>query len=419
MIPETQAEHLNAETEGMQVFVARQPIFDGHKHLYGYELLFRDGMTNAFPDIDGETATSRLLANSFFSIGIDRLGSGKNIFINFPQELLLKRYPTLFPKDSLIVEILEDVEPEAPVVNACREMGAEGYRIALDDFLFRTELQPLIDIADIIKIDFRCTPLDEMGALLENVSGGSLKLLAEKIETYEEFETARDLGFVYFQGYFFSKPEIVQSRDIAPSKINLIQIMAEVNKPDVSFEELEKLITRDVSMSYKLLRYINSAYFRRVQEIASIRHAIVILGMQEIQKFISLMAATELAMDKPTELIRTSIIRARFLELMGASLGSAETKSELFLLGLFSLIDAMLDNRMDRIMKNLPLPAKIKAALTEGRGELTGFLHLVVGYESGDWNACSLWASRTGIEEKKLPALYLEAVQWTQAFLGK
>ena len=301
----------------MDVYVARQPIFDSETHLYAYEFLFRDGLSNAFPDLDGDTATSRLLTNTFFTIGIDRLSGQKKFFVNFTRDLLLKRVPTMFPADSLVVEILEDVEPEAELVEACREISAAGYTVALDDFLFRPELKPLIELAHIIKIDLRQTPINRAEKLIRALGGHRLTFLAEKVETHEEFEQAKELGFELFQGYFFSKPEIVQGKDIKPAKITLLQLIQETRRPDCNIDDLDRLINRDVSLSYKLLRYINSAFFRRLMEITSIRHAIALLGERELRQFIALVATAELAQDKPQELIRSAIIRARFCELLG------------------------------------------------------------------------------------------------------
>ena len=401
----------------MEIYVARQPIFNKNKRLYGYELLFRDGLSNAFPDIDGDTATSKLLSNSFFSIGMNQLTSGKTAFINFPQSLLLKKIPMMFPSEKMIVEVLEDVDPTEQVISACNEIAKAGYSLALDDFVFKNKMQPLIELADIIKIDFMLTPIDEIQKIVNRFEGKNIKLLAEKIETYEDFKNALSMGFLYFQGYFFSKPEIISGKEIAPYKITLLQIVGEANKKDCSFEKLEKLINRDVSISYKLLRYINSAFFKRVCEISSIKHAIVLLGEMEVKRFISMVATSELASDKPDELVRASIIRARMCELLGLHSHNGADISELFLMGLFSLIDAMLDNNMEDIMQSLPLSKNIKQALLEEKGDLADYLKLVSSYESANWETFSSIISNINVDEKKFPEFYQEAVSWADSYL--
>lgn len=402
----------------MKVYVARQPIFKKNKKLYGYELFFRGGMSNVFPDIDGDTATSKLLSNSFFNIGIDQLTGGKMAFINFTQELLVRKVPMMFPTENMMVEILEDVSPNKEVVSACLDISGAGYAIALDDFVFKNELKPLIKLANIIKIDFMLSPIEEIRQLVNMLKGYKIKLLAEKIETYDEFEKALSMGFTYFQGYFFSKPEILSSKEITPSKITLLQIVGEANKKDCSFDKLEKFINRDVSISYKLLRYINSAFFKRACEISTIKHAIVLLGEKEIKRFISLVTTAELASDKPDELVRTSIIRARFCELLCINSRNGTDVSEIFLMGLFSLIDAMLDNTMENIMKSLPLSKNIKQALIEAKGELVDYLRFVSYYETANWDQCSLINSKMRVDEDKIPEFYQDAVNWADSYIN-
>jgi len=401
----------------MEVYVARQPIFNKNKKLFGYELLFREGLSNAFPDIDGDTATSKLLSNSFFSIGMNQLTSDKKAFINFPQSLLLNKVPMMFPSEKMTVEILEDVDPNEQVIRACTDIASAGYSLALDDFVFKSDLQPLIELADIIKIDFMLTPIDEIQKMVNRFKGNHIKLLAEKIETYENFEEALSMGFMYFQGYFFSKPEIISGKEIAPSKIILLQIVGEASRENCSFEKLETLMNKDVSICYKLLRYINSAFFKRACEIATIKDAIALLGETEIKRFISMVATAELASDKPEELVRTSITRARFCELLGLHSQNGVDISELFLTGLFSLIDAMLDNKMENIMQTLPLSKNIKQALLEEKGALADYLKLVSSYESANWETFSSIIPKINVSEKKIPEFYQDAVKWADSYI--
>jgi c-di-GMP-related signal transduction protein len=401
--------------ESLDIYLARQPIFDKKQRICGYELLFRDGPSNAFPDVDGDTATSKLLTNSFFRMGIDQVSQGKKAFINFTQELLVKKVPTLFPPQSLVVEVLEDVRPDRELLLACKEIAEKGYVLALDDFFMRPELKPLVLLAKLVKIDFRASPVEGIERCVRDLAVFPVRLLAEKVETREEFTRAVGMGFEYFQGYFFSKPEILKERDISPSKMALLQIVAEANKEDFSFEALEKMIARDVSISYKILRYMNSSFFKRVNEISSLKQAIVLLGEQGIRRFMSLIVMSRLAEDKPDVLVRTSIIRARFCELLGKGSRRKVDESELFTLGLFSLIDAILDDSMDRLMKKLPLSEEIKKALVEGSGNLIDFLKLSWAYEKGDWTGVAHAASRIEVEEEKMPAFYMDAIGWADS----
>ena len=394
--------------------MARQPIFNKRKKIYGYELLFRDGMVNAFPDVDGGAATSRVLSASFLSNGIERITGRKKAFINFTEKMITEKIPAMFPKKTIMVEILEDIEPNAAVVTACREMAKQGYNLVLDDFIYKPEMKPLLALVRIVKFDFRASSIKEIETAIKELAAYRIKLLAEKIETHEEFQQALDMGFEYFQGYFFSKPEILKSKDISPSKITLLSIMSEANREDFRITELEKFVLRDLSINYKLMRYINSAYFGMFKKVNSVKQTIVLLGMKEVRRFISLIAMAQLVSGKPDELIRASLIRARLCENLGkAAIG--KNGSELFTLGLFSFIDAILNDEMGNIMENLPLSENIKKALTGGEGELADYLTLVSCYETGDWEKVATLAAKTGLNEEKMPELYMDAVAWADS----
>jgi c-di-GMP-related signal transduction protein len=396
----------------MEVYLARQPIFHRNKEIFGYELLFRDGLFNAFPQIDGDAASSNVLSNSFFCMGMDQITSGKKAFINFTQELLIQKTPLLFPKDHLVVEILETVQPTEAVILACMEMASAGYQLALDDFSDDPGLEPLIAIAGIIKIDIRLTPGDQAREILKRLSVYPVKFLAEKVETYEEFETYLEMGFDYFQGYFFSKPQVLKARDISSSRLALLEIMVEINRDPMQFPAVEKLIARDVSVSFKLLRYINSPYYTRGQEISSIRQAILSLGEMGIRRFIPIVLMSAIADNKPHELIRVSVIRARFCELLCKNTPTRHRGPELFTLGLFSLIDAIMDEHMDLLIKKLPFSKDIRGALLSHAGEMADYLNLVRAYETGEWASVSRFADIIGMDKHRIPQLYLDAVVW-------
>ncbi|MFZ1982847.1 MAG: HDOD domain-containing protein [Desulfatitalea sp.] len=403
----------------MDSYVARQPIFNSRKQIFGYELLFRDGAAAYTPDIDGDIATSTVLGNAFFNIGFDTLTGGKKTFINFTQNLLIKKVPLLLPKQETVVEILENVQPIPELIAACREIAEKGYTMALDDFVFTPDLKPLIELAHIIKFDFRLSSMEQIQSYLNQIERhNGLQLLAEKVETPEEFKRAKELGFEYFQGYFFCKPELVKGKEIAGSQMVLLQIMAEVNKADFKFNELERLIAPDVSLSYKLLRYINSAFFAKSQTTTSIQQALVYMGEAEIRRFVSLVAMSGLAKGKPDELIRAACIRGKFCELLANGKTGTASSSELFTLGMFSLIDAIVDQPMEKIMRELPLADKIKSALVDRKGDLMGYLGLMEFYEKGQWPLVTRVAAALDIAESKLPDFYRQACKWANTFPG-
>jgi c-di-GMP-related signal transduction protein len=399
----------------MNIYVARQPIFDIKKCIFGYELLFRADIANFFPEIQGDSATTKLLSNSFLNIGIEKIAGSNLAFINFTQDLLLQQLPLMFSQDRLVVEILEDVQPEKDVIEACQEIALNGYIIVLDDFFYKPSMEPLIEVADIIKIDVKATPLEEIGDLVKKMTKKGVDLLAEKVETHEEFKKAFEMGFRYFQGFFFSKPEVLKGKEISSSQMQLLEIMAEVNKTEFEFSRLEKMIVRDASISYKLMRLINSAYFKRAKEISSIRQAIIMIGEVGIRRFLSLISMAGLAGNKPDELIRVSLVRAKFCELLGNNHGSSVDTSELFTLGLFSLIDAIMDDSMENLMAQIPLSSKIKEVLISRTGDLNGYLSLIESYEKGDWGEIEQATNVLGIDENDLPRCYMESLGWADS----
>lgn len=400
----------------MNVYVARQPILDSNKNLYGYELLFRISLNNYFPpDMDGNEATTRLLSNAFFAMCLDRVSGMAHAFINFTKDLLIRKIPMLFPSDRIVIEVLENVEPEPGIIESCMDMVKKGYRIALDDFLFRKELMPIISIASIIKFDLRETPVDEFMEVKRELKGRSIQFLAEKVETYDEFKSARDAGFSLFQGFFFSKPEVLKAKDIPPTNLRLLEMMTEANRSEVDFSRLEKIIGGDVSISYRLLKLVNSVFFRRVNEVNSIRQALVMIGEEGLRRFLSIVAMSGLIGEKPVELVKSSVVRARFCELMGNHSKRDDDPSSLFTVGLFSMIDALLDMPMEEVLKELPLGEDIKNALMGRPSPIKRYLDLARAYEHGSWNLVKEISESLGINEQELPKCYGEAIEWAES----
>ncbi|MDL2275742.1 HDOD domain-containing protein, partial [Desulfosarcina sp. OttesenSCG-928-G10] len=362
-----------------------------------------------------DTATTTLLSNTFFSIGLDTLTNGNKAFINFTQNLLEKKVPLLLPKEIVVVEILEDVKPWAGLVAACRKMADAGYTLALDDFVYSPELLPLIALADIIKIDFRATPADTISAYLAQLPQKKIHLLAEKVETAEEFEAAKALGFDLFQGYFFCRPEMIKGREIQGSQLNLLNIMIQANRPDFSVEALAALISRDVGFSYKLFKYANATFFGRTIKVSSVRDAMVYLGESEIRRFVSLVAMSRLAEGKTDELIRMASVRGKFCELLSMAADEPAPPPEMFTMGMFSLIDAILEHPMAQAVAPLPLSDAIKAALIHEKGHLFGYLELMRAYEYGQWEQVSRTAGALKINPETIPSFYLHACRWADA----
>ncbi len=402
------------------IFVARQPIFKGNKEVFAYELLFRSGLTNYFDPLqDGEEATSKVITNSFLLIGIANITEGKKAFINFSEDMLLKGYPSLFPKEITVVEVLETVGATPEVAAACGRLVEAGYVLALDDFLYEDRFLPLIKLAGIIKFDIRQMSFAELERQAKVVSRYKVKLLAEKIETFEEFEAVKKLGFDLFQGYFFSRPHIMEGRDIPGSKLHYLQVLKVIQDEDYDFAELAKFVSRDVSLAYKLLKYANSAYFARRQKLDSIEMVVAMLGQLTLRKWLSLMMLSYLAADKPSELLRLAAFRGSFCELIADQLLGRRKEAGMFhTVGMFSLLPAMLDKAMADILPDLALPEAIQEALlVEVATPLSRALRLVMAYERGDWEKTARLAKKLAFKLDSLPLLYEQAIEIAQAQL--
>jgi EAL and modified HD-GYP domain-containing signal transduction protein len=396
----------------MEVFVARQPIFNSRQQVFAYELLFRHGLENYYSGTDGDLATARVITDSFMLFGIEALTGGKPAFINFTANMIKNEIPTIFPPELVGVEILEDVILDEEILYACQKLKNSRYLLALDDFVFDKERAALTEMADIIKVDFLATAKKDRAALAEKFAGSRVKLLAEKVETIDDFQNALELGYTYFQGYFFCRPHIVSRKDIPSHRLTCLRILQELHRTEPDFEHITRIVTADLSLSYKLLRLVNSAVFGFRSRINSIKQALVILGLQEIQKWITLLALSSMGQEKPDELITHSVIRARFGELIATIIGLQNRSSEFFLMGLLSLIDAFLDRPMQEILAELPLSNEIKDALT-GRMNLFGEVYrLILAYEKADWIQVNRYSSRLNLKEEKIPKFFLQSVQW-------
>lgn len=398
----------------METFLARQPIFDADIQVFAYELLYRDsGKNNFYSSSNADKASSTTMIDSFYNIGIQRMTGGKRAFINFTEQLLLRNVATLFPNDLLVVEVLEDVRCTPQVIEACQKLKDCGYMVVLDDFVYSEEYMPLIKLADIIKVDFLSTPLAEVIRITKKLQRLEKTMLAEKIESREVFDVAKELGYKYFQGYFFAKPMILSEKKLDPLKINYLTLLSLMGQEELDFKKIAKVIKQDIALSYKLLRLANSAYFSFRSQITSIVHALTILGDDECRKWVSLVVLMEAGPDKPDELIKMSLIRGRFLELLSSKLHLAEGKDDLFLLGLFSLIDVLMDREMDEIMHMIHLPDEVVKGLTGAPGKYSGLLDIVQKYDQGHWDEAMELARNHNISQSLVNDLYVEAVTWT------
>ncbi|MGH9499502.1 MAG: EAL and HDOD domain-containing protein [Terriglobales bacterium] len=396
-------------------FVARQPILTADEKVFGYELLFRNGVDDYFSNPDADVASRSTLSTSML-MGLDVLCDGRRAFINVTREVLLKDYITLLPSSQTVVEILETVPPDDVVMAACQRLKEAGYSIALDDFSLDDHRRPLTDLADIIKVDLRATPPEQASALVKRYGPWRCRMLAEKVETREEFLAAKKSGFVYFQGYFFRKPETLNTHEIPANQVNYLRMWQAVAKPEIDIREVEQVIKSEASLCYRLLRYMNSAAFGFGNEIHSIRHALSLLGEREVRRWIRLVATLGAGQGKSSDLVLSALVRARFCELLPPRVGAGE--SDLFLLGLLSLMDAILEIPMARVLENVPVDQESKAVLLGGASRLLPFYQLMVAQESGEWETAHALARQLHLSESEVAEKHWEAMQWARQVSG-
>lgn len=401
----------------MDIFVARQPIFDRAQQVIAYELLYRSGKADYYDATYGDQATSEVIVNSFILIGLDVLTEGKRAFVNFTENFLRNDVATILPKELMAIEILENIEVTDQIVEHCTRLKELGYMLVLDDFtLERKQHEKLISLVDIIKVDFKNTTKAERKKIISKFNNPNIKFLAEKVETQEEFKAAWEMGYSYFQGFYFSKPAIVSGKNISGERFNILQIMVEINRKDVELEQLENIIKRDISLSYKLLKYINSVSFGLRKEIVSIKDAIVFLGLKELKKWLTLIIFGILGDEKPNQLLKTSVVRARYAELLSVEAGLINQAPEAFLMGLFSSLDAVLDKSLEEILSELPISKELCLGLINKEGEIYPFVDFVLTYEKGDWLGVTSKAKEIGISESRVSELFFEALKWVNKY---
>lgn len=407
----------------MEAYFARQPIMDVNLRLFGYELLFRPNMQS--PDsgtmvhLDGDRATTTVLDAASWA-GIEKVTGGKRAFVNFTHHLLLEGVATLYPKQYLVVEILENIRIDHQVLDAILSLKRQGYLIALDDYRYKKEDAALLKIADIVKVevDGSDAAYQNLRQVLRAVNLNRCNVLAEKVETQEVFERTKMMGCTLFQGFFFARPKTISEKIVSPLKMNQMRLMREISRPDMDFDILANIIKNDVGLTYKTLRLVNSAYYGLRNEVKSINQAVVILGRDEMRKWLTVSALCELCDDKPSELAIMSLTRAHFCELVALETRRYRNAEAYFLAGLFSLLDALTDTTLESCLESMTVPAATKLALLGGNNDGRDLLDLIVALEQGDWDIVVRLSKKLRIKEDLVAKIYLQAIDWAHSFIG-
>lgn len=398
----------------MDVFVARQPIFDSNQQVIAYELLYRTSEKNFFDgSVSSNVATSILLMNSYFSFGLENLIGEEKAFINFDKHLIDADIPKLLNKDSVVIELLEDIVPDEAFINKIKELKQLGYTIALDDYVKGYGYDELTKIVDIIKVDFFENTQVEIAQIARQWKLAGKKLLAEKVESKEIYDWSRKLGFDYFQGYFFEKPSVIKSKKIDDHAFQYIQLMEELAKDEPDNRNIAKIIETDVSLTYKLLKLVNNGYSLK-SNVNSITHALAILGSRAFEKWLSLAMVQNLNANKPSAIIKTSMIRSSLMEKIAKETKFKDKHEEISLIGVLSVLDVMLDKNMEEVVDNLPLNEDIKNTLLQKESKYLPIYMVALAYEKGQFEEINKWCPQIDFDCHKLPEAYVSSVKWAE-----
>lgn len=388
------------------LYLARQPIYDRNLDVYAYELLYRAADEANAPEGLGDQATYTVLMNALTEIGLDDLVGPHYAFINLTRGFVVGDSVLPFSGNKIVVEVLEDIAVDEAVIEGVKRLSAQGYTVALDDFIYDESLRELVELADLIKIDLLALTREQLVEHVEILKRFKIKLLAEKVETQEEYELCKELGFDYFQGYFFCKPKILKRQRMPANQLAVMQLLSKLQDPDVDIDELGELVSNDVSLSYRLLRYVNSAMFSLPKKVESLHLAVVFLGLKAVKEMVMVLAMSG-ANDKPHELLVTSLVRAKMCELL-ASVSSHANKEGCFVAGLFSVLDALLDMEMPELLQSLSLSDEINQALMTRDGVVGDVLAAVVAYEQGQWGLPVMQS----FEQEHINKAYFDALAW-------
>jgi EAL and modified HD-GYP domain-containing signal transduction protein len=390
----------------IDIFVGRLPIYTPSLDIFGYELLYRAKNNTRALIRDGEKATSQVIFNTFIEIGIENIVEDKLAFLNVDQSYITGKLPLPFPKEQIVLEISKRLELDEVLIQAMAKLRSERYWICLEDQPDRILEERIVNSANILKINIHQTPASELREHVQAYRKLNARLMASKVQTQEEFESCKELGFDFYQGYFLAKPRVVSGRRLPANRFSLLKLLTCLYDPDVDIRELEELIRQDVSLSYRLLRMVNSAYYSLDTKVESIRHALVILGLKQIRAWLTILALSEVN-DRSTTLMTTALIRGKMCELLAVTSGYKQ-EDRFFTVGLLSILDAIMDLPMAKVLESLPLTDDLNQALLDHKGQMGSLLAGVIAYEGGEWGEVEAIDTKPGT----LRDAYLSAIAW-------
>jgi len=411
-------ETANPPATSGQVFVARLPILNRERRVYGYELLFRASAVAEAGAAALDYTAARVISDALLSIGLETLTAGRRAFVGVSRRLLLDGMPSVLPPERVVLELGSDIEADREVIEACQALRNAGYQIAVDDFVPTEWTADLVPLANFLKVDFLTTDVDVRKGVEQCRVNGSPILIAKSIETMDAFDQAVREGYTYFQGFFFGRPVVAEGREVPGQQMANLRLLRALHVPDLSVYQLEELIKHDASLCYRILRTVNSAAYMLQVPVQSIRQALVLLGRDTVRRWASLWSLAGLDEQGHSELVVMATVRARCCELLGATLGGEDAASEGFLIGMCSLLDAILGRPMKAVLADLPLAEETEAALLGEDNATRRMLDCVIAYEHGEWERAEQLARRAKIDPAVLPKAFANALRWSREIRG-
>lgn len=398
----------------MDVFIARQPIFDMSKNLIAYELLYRENEESTqFCNIDGSVATSILVSDAITVFGLENLTNGKPAFINFTKKLIMNDFAYLCSPDEIVIEIVEDTFVDEVLLEKLRELKESGYRIAIDDYIGDESFDKIFEYADIVKVDFLGMSLEKRADISEKISKTGKILLAEKVETADDYAHAVKHNYTLFQGYYFSKPNTVRKKSLNINPGSYVQMIRELSKNEPDFNKLTDSVKRNVGLTYKLLQHINTLKYFRYFRVKSIRMALVTLGLDEVRRWVLLMMARDLGQRNNDELIKVAFIRGIFAERITLKTRHRHRSNEAFIMGMFSMMDVIAEADMGETLKDMPLEKDVVDAILGGESDFSYILDLVKAYEQGDWESVTSLQDQIDMNGDEISQCYFDCLFYT------
>lgn len=398
-------------------FIGRQPVLDEHTDTFAYNLMFQGGTEDYFTKVNADDSKRNILDSEAFRDELDILSSNKRIFITFTEKLLLEGYWSVLPKDQAIIEISESVQPSPDIIDVCKTLKSNGYMLAMGDFHYSSAWEPVIEIADVLKVNIKTSSKNEVEAYAIKYAQEHVKLLAERVETLQDYYHLRKLGYNYFQGYYFSKPEIIRSEQMPTSRITKLRLIHEVNKVDFEFKEAEDILKHDPGLTYKLLSFVNSAAMGLRTEVHGIRQALTMIGQQNLRKWLSILAVSTFTDKKPDELMHTVVRRGQFCELLAPGFGLKSNGAQAsFLIGMFSLLDAVIDLPIEKVFKSIPLSDDIRDTILGKETEYSDVLDLAITFEIGDWQKISDIIEKNNLDSRDVIRCHIKSIEWATSF---